>query len=62
MACRGLSKRTEVIKDLSRELQSEFEDKFDNSSESWQESERGEACLENIDACQRALDAMDEIS
>ena len=61
MASRRVGEKVNRIKELILELQTEFEDKFDNSSEAWQESERGEVCMENISACQNAIDALDEI-
>lgn len=59
---KALQKRIDEMKAPIEELKSELEEKFDNSSDTWKESESGELCLENIDACQRALDALDDLS
>lgn len=61
MASKALTERIDKIKELVEELKSEFEEKFDSRSEAWQESERGEACMSNIEACQNAIDALEEI-
>ena len=56
-----LTKKIDEIKNSIEVLMSEFEEKFDNASESWQNGERGEQCMSNIAACQEALDALDNI-
>lgn len=42
-------------------VKSDLEEKFDNASDSWKESERGDECLEKIDALQKVIDALEEV-
>lgn len=49
------------IKEMIESLKSDFEGKFDEASESWQNGEKGEQCMENISACQDAIDAIEGI-
>ena len=62
MAGAELTKRVVEIKTLLSDLKSELEEKFDNSSERWKESDAGDACLSDIDAFERAIEALDDIS
>ena len=55
------SSELKKIKEQIEALKSGYEEKFDEHSENWQQGEKGEQCMSNIDACERAIDALDEI-
>lgn len=61
MASKETVKKIEEIIKSIEELKSGFENSFDEHSDSWKESERGEKCLENIDYLDSAIDALENI-
>lgn len=61
MASKKIMERVDRIIELINELKSDFEDEFDNASEAWQDSEKGELCMDNISACDEAISALEQI-
>lgn len=61
MASKEVMAEIKKIKDLIESLKGDFESKFDESSESWQNGERGEQCMSNISSCQDAIDSLDGV-
>ena len=50
----------EQVEQVLRKVRDEMQTYFDDRSESWQESERGETFLERIEAVEAALDSLSE--
>lgn len=55
------SSEVKKIKEQLEALKEGYEQMFDEHSERWQDGEKGEQCMSNIDACQRAIEALEEI-
>lgn len=50
----------QIIEELEQ-IKEELQDKFDNSSPSWQESDRGDECLEEIGSIDSAIESLQDV-